>query len=118
MQVQYVLHLFLCTHQDNIRLQAKHSAIKADQFLQSVFVFDPSSCAGLYTLAERKPHLSQSPTGKSQGWPDLEIVEARKWTPLSRSITQATAYSRMLSPHCGCVVALSHVENNIWFVFK
>jgi hypothetical protein len=24
----------------------------------------------------------------------------------------------MLSPHCGCVVALCHVENIIWFVFK
>jgi len=39
-----VLHLFPCTHQDDIRLRAKHFAIKADQFLQSLFVFDPSSC--------------------------------------------------------------------------
>jgi hypothetical protein len=47
MQVQYVLHMLRCTHQDDIRLHAKHSAIKADQFLQSLFVFNPSSCSGL-----------------------------------------------------------------------
>jgi hypothetical protein len=35
MQVQYVLHLLPCTHQDDIRLHAKHSATKANQFLQS-----------------------------------------------------------------------------------
>jgi len=40
----------------------------------------------------------------------MEIVEARKWTSLSQSITQATAHSIMLSPHYGCVVALHHVE--------
>jgi len=42
---------------------------------------------------------------------DLEITEAGKWTPLGQSITQATAYSRMLSPHCGYVVVLHLVEN-------
>jgi hypothetical protein len=36
MQVQYVLHLLSCTHQDDIRLRAKHFAIKADRFLQSL----------------------------------------------------------------------------------
>jgi hypothetical protein len=29
---------------------------------------------------------------------------------VGRPIAQATAYSRMLSPHCGFVVALRHVE--------
>jgi len=53
---------------------------------------------------EHKLHLSQSPTGKSRVGSDLEITEARKWTPLGQSITQATACSRMLLPHCGCVV--------------
>jgi len=37
---------------------------------------------------------------------DLEITEARKSTALGRSIAQATAYSRILISHCGCVVAL------------
>jgi hypothetical protein len=54
-----MLHFFLsCTNQDDIRLRAKHSAVKADSFLQSLFVFDPSSCSGLQALAERKPRLS------------------------------------------------------------
>jgi hypothetical protein len=63
-QVPCVLRLVPCTHQDDIRLRAKHSAIKADQFLLSLFVFDPSFYTGLYALAERKPHLSQSLIGK------------------------------------------------------
>jgi hypothetical protein len=32
---------------DDILLCAKHFAIKADQFLQLLFVFDPSSVSGL-----------------------------------------------------------------------
>jgi len=47
MKVQYVLHLLPCTHQDDIQLHLKQFAIKADQFLQSLFVFDPSSCSEL-----------------------------------------------------------------------
>jgi hypothetical protein len=44
----------------------------------------------------------------------VEVVEARKWSPplLSRSTVQATAYSRMLSPHCRCVVAPRNVEEH------
>jgi hypothetical protein len=61
-------------------------------------------------MAERKRHLSQSPTGKSGDGSDLQIAEAGKWTPVSRSIAQATAYTRMLSPYCGCVVTLRHAE--------
>jgi hypothetical protein len=110
MQVQYVLHLLPYTDQNDIQLHAKHFAINADQILQSLFLFDPSSCSGLEALAECKPHLSQSPTRKSQGQSDLENVEARKWMAPSQSITQAAAYSRMLSSHCGCMVALHHVE--------
>jgi hypothetical protein len=34
MKVQYVLHLLSCIQQDDTWLHAKHSAIKADQFLQ------------------------------------------------------------------------------------
>jgi hypothetical protein len=41
---------------------------------------------------------------------DLEIIETRKWTPLSQSIAQANAYSRMLLPHCRYVVAFCHAE--------
>jgi hypothetical protein len=82
MKVQYVLHLLSCTHQDDIRPHAKHFAIKAHKFLQSLFVFDPSSCSGLQAWAGRKFRLTQSPRGKSLGGgPDLEIAEARKWTP-------------------------------------
>jgi hypothetical protein len=47
LQLQYVLHLLPCTHQDDIRLRDEHFAIKADQFLQSLFVFESSSCSGL-----------------------------------------------------------------------
>jgi len=35
MKDQYMLHLLPCTHQDDIRIRAKHFAIKAD----------PSSCS-------------------------------------------------------------------------
>jgi hypothetical protein len=40
-------------------------------------------------------------------------MDARKWTPNGQSIAQATAYSRMLSPHCGCVVVLLHAEEHL-----
>jgi hypothetical protein len=56
-----------CTHQDDMRLRAKHFATMADRFLQSQFVFDPSSCSGLQALPGRKPHLSQSPSEKVEG---------------------------------------------------
>jgi hypothetical protein len=46
-----------------------------------------------WALAERKPHLSQSPTGKRQGGWDLEIAEARMCpSPRGQSTAQATAY--------------------------
>jgi hypothetical protein len=41
----------------------------------------------------------------------LENVESRKLTTFSQTITQATADSRTLSPHCGYVVVLYHVGN-------
>jgi hypothetical protein len=57
---------FIALHtSDDIQLRAKHFAIKATQFLQPLFVFDPSSCSGLWALAERK-HLLQSRTGRSR----------------------------------------------------
>jgi hypothetical protein len=62
----YFLPYFL-PHKDDIQLPAKHFAMKADQYLQMQFAFDPSSCSELQALAERKPRLSQSPTGKSLG---------------------------------------------------
>jgi hypothetical protein len=58
---------------------------------------------------ERKPYLSQGPTGKIPAGSDMEIAQARQWTPLGRCIAQAIAYSRILSPYCGCVVAFCHV---------
>jgi hypothetical protein len=42
----------------------------------------------------------------------LAVAEARKWTPLGRSISQAAAYTGMLSRHCGCVMALRHAEKD------
>jgi hypothetical protein len=106
MQVQCVLKLLSYTHQYDMRFRAKHSAIKTGQFLQLLFVFEPSRCSRLQDLAKPKPQLSQSHTGEVRGGSDLEIVKARNWTTLGRSIAQANAYSRILSPHCGCVVAL------------
>jgi len=35
-----------------------------------------------------------------------------KWSTLSRTIAQRTAYSRILSPHCGCGAALRQVATN------
>jgi hypothetical protein len=43
MEVQYMFHFFPCTHQGDIQLYAKHFAVKADQFLQWLFLFNPSS---------------------------------------------------------------------------
>jgi hypothetical protein len=102
--IQYVLHLLPSTHQDDTRRRAKHFVIKASQFLELLFIFVPSSYSGLYALAERKPHLSQSNTGKSQVGGGVQVWKSRSETgpPLGQSNTQATVYSRMLSPHCGC----------------
>jgi hypothetical protein len=41
-----MFHLLPCTHQDDIRFRAKHFAIKANRFLQSLFIFDSSTCLG------------------------------------------------------------------------
>jgi hypothetical protein len=39
---------FVALHtSDDIRLRDEHFKIKADQFFQSLFLFDPSSCLGL-----------------------------------------------------------------------
>jgi hypothetical protein len=103
MKVQYVLHLLLCGLQDDIRLRAIHSVIESDQFLQSLLVFDPSSCSVLQALVERKPHLSQSPTGKVN-W--VQIWRSRR--PGSGPPTSGNPSLRQ--PHCECVVALCHVE--------
>jgi hypothetical protein len=80
MQGQYVLHLLPSTHQDDVRLRAKHTAINANRILQSLFVFDSSGLSGLQAILGRKPPFSQSPTGKGRGGSDREIAEATNWT--------------------------------------
>jgi hypothetical protein len=70
-------------------------------------------------LAERKSHLSQSPTGKSRGGGGVRSGDhgGQEVDPpplFDRSIAQTTAYSRMLLPHyCECVVTLRHVEKHL-----
>jgi hypothetical protein len=56
----------------------KHLAIEAVHFLQSLFVFDLSSSV-LKAFMGRKPHLSKSPEGRSQGvgGSGLYCVEAK-----------------------------------------
>jgi hypothetical protein len=39
--------LLPCTYQDDIQLCAEHFAVKADQFLLLLFVFNLSGCSGL-----------------------------------------------------------------------
>jgi hypothetical protein len=118
MQVQSVLHLLPCTYQDDIWLCAKHSAVKADQFLQLLFIFSPSSYSGLLALAECKPCLSQCPTGKSRGGSDLELAEAREWTPLANP-----SLRQIPIPEC-CHLIMDvwwhsiTLKNNVWFVVK
>jgi hypothetical protein len=52
----------------------------------------------------------KAPQEKFEEGSDLEIAETRMWNPpKGRCIAQATAYSRMSSPHSGCVVTLRHV---------
>jgi len=46
-----MLRFLPCAHQEDIRLHTKHFVIKADQFLQSLFVFDPPDCSRLKALA-------------------------------------------------------------------
>jgi hypothetical protein len=55
---------------------------------------------------------------KLSGESDLEIVEARKWTPIGPSTTQATAYSRMLSPYMVVWWCSVMLKNNIWFALE
>jgi hypothetical protein len=106
MQVQYVLHLLPCTHQDDIQLHAKHFAIKLGQFLQSLFVFNPSRHWRNENLIFHK-----APREKVKGGQIWRLRRPGSGPPLADpSLRQLTAYSRMLSPHCGCVVVLRHVE--------
>jgi hypothetical protein len=111
MKVQYVLHLLLCGLQDDIRLRAIHSVIESDQFLQSLLVFDPSSCSVLQALVERKPHLSQSPTGKVN-W--VQIWRSRR--PGSGPPLRAIHRSGNLIVNVWWRSVM--LKNNIWFVLK
>jgi hypothetical protein len=107
-QVQCVLHVLTCTHQDVIRHSAKHSAIMAYQLLQSLFVRDPSSRAGLQALAERKSYFSQSPTGKIRGGGGAE--KWRSWRP--GSALRATPNPRTIHRSGNC--QLKDVVTSLW----
>jgi hypothetical protein len=107
-----MLHLLPYTSQDDARFRAKHSAIKADRFFQSLFIFVSSRCLGLQAVADCNHHVSQSPTKKSR------VVRSgdrggQQVDPLGRSSAQPTDCSRLSSPHCVCTAALRHVENNV-----
>jgi hypothetical protein len=105
---------FVALHtSDDIRLRAKHFAvIGRSVFAVAVSIrffklFIITGTGGTQTSSFTKPNR------KSRGGSYVEIAEARKWAPVGRSIVQTTACSRMLSPHCGCMVALRHFEKHL-----
>jgi hypothetical protein len=109
---QNLFHLLSCTHEDAVHLCAKHFATQAVQILVAVRiwpfqVFRIIGTGGRYTSSFIEPHRK-----KSKG-SDLQITEIRTWTTLGQPTAQATAYSRMLSSHCGCVIALASPSANI-----
>jgi hypothetical protein len=80
MQVQNVLYLLLCMHQDNIQVYAKHSVITAAQFWQLLFIFHHyllkvTGTGGTQGSSFKKLHRIKSKRT------DLEIMKARKWIP-------------------------------------
>ena len=50
------------------------------------------------------------PPQESEGKSNLDIKKAKKWSTLSRTMAQTTAYSRTLSPPCGCGAAFRQVR--------
>jgi len=111
MEVRYILHLLLCTDQDNIRIRAKNFEIKADQFLQRCrysilqVVQSYRNWRNINLIFHKAPHERVEGGVRSGDRGGREVDP-----PPGRSIARATAHSRMLSPQCGCVVELRHVE--------
>jgi hypothetical protein len=116
MKFKYMLSLLPCTHQDNIRFRAKHFAIKDDQFFNRCSYSIFQVVQGYRRWRNVKLIFHKAAQEEVEGRSDLEIAEAGGQEdpspppPPGQSIAQATAYSRKFSPHCGCVVALRHVE--------
>jgi hypothetical protein len=105
MLVEYELHLFPCTHEDDIRLNAKHFAIKSDHIRCSHTIFQVVQSYRHWQNVNLTFHKA---TRRGQGRSDQEIAQAKPNRPIHRS---ATAFSRMFPSHCGCAVALRHDEN-------
>ena len=107
-----LFHLLFYTHDQADRLCAKHSATKAVQILVAVRiwscqVFRIISNGARYTSSFTEPHRK-----KLKG-PDMKITEIGTWNTLGRQTAQVTAYSRILSSHCGCVMAPASPSANI-----
>jgi hypothetical protein len=115
MEVQCVPHLLPCTHEDDIGILVKHYAIKADQFfkirarIQFIKLFRVIGTGGKCSSSFARSHKIESRGEVGQIWRSRRPKSGPP-PPPGRSIAQATADSRMLSPHCGCAIALRHVE--------
>jgi hypothetical protein len=71
------------------------------------------SFSGLQALVEGKPHLPQSLTRRIQEVSDLVVAGDMKRKPSAELSLRQLSDSRTLSPLCGCVVALCHVEKHL-----
>jgi hypothetical protein len=89
--------------------------VKAVQCMLLLFLVDCLDCSRLWALAEHKPNLSQSPTGKSQEWSDPEVLEFRKWTCLNH-LSGNFLFKNVVTSLWVCGGTLSHCKNNIWFI--
>jgi hypothetical protein len=116
MQVQSVLHLLPCTYHNDLS-SCQTFGIKAVQFVQSLFIFNPSSCSGLWALAEYKPYLSQTSTGKMQWESHLEIT----WK-MCRYGSGPSLKQLPIQEHCHLTADEQWyslmLETNIWFAYK
>ena len=98
-----------CTHEDSIQALCQTFCDKVCP------VFCSCSSYLILNLVEGCGHwqsvkliLQKVPQEKIKDGSNLEVVEARKWIPFSKS-THTAGCLRMVSPHCGYVVAPCHV---------
>jgi len=91
-------------HQVDIRLRDKHFATKAVQFLQSFFVFDPSSCSS-YRHWRNLSLILQKAAKYSMG-SDLEMAKPTGAPSWDETAPRQLSTEECWSTHCGCAAAL------------
>jgi hypothetical protein len=103
---------------DGTWICSKHLTVKAVQCMLLLFLADCLNRWRLWALAEHKPNLSESPTGKSQEWSDQEVLEFRKWTCLTEPFVRQLPIQECCHIIVGVWWHYVTLQNNIWFIWK